>query len=75
MRPAEALAADLRWLEEKGLIGTGTLAPDAPLGDMPVAPVSDFSSATHAYSDLEPFKPYRHLGYRVSKPLPTESVG
>ncbi|PSO50663.1 MAG: kinase [Cyanobacteria bacterium SW_9_44_58] len=48
---SEAIADDLQWLEENGIIGPATLQNDLKLTRKPE---SDFP--THSYSDREPFQ-------------------
>jgi hypothetical protein len=48
---AEAIAADLQWLQQNGLIGSNNIDTD-----ITVPPLHDPNLVTHAYSDVEPFK-------------------
>jgi predicted kinase len=47
----KAVAADLQWLEQNGLIGSANLKVD-----LTVPPLDDENALAHAYSDIEPFK-------------------
>jgi len=56
----EAIASDLHWLEENGLIGCGSIAtnpkPHQPLSSLPSQDsVLPLPLSTHAYSDLDTF--------------------
>lgn len=46
-----AIAQDLKWLEENGVIGKADVR-----SDLKITPPKDLSSPTHSYSDLEPFE-------------------
>jgi hypothetical protein len=48
---AKAIAADLQWLQQNGLIGSNNIDTD-----ITVPPLHDPNLVTHAYSDVQPFK-------------------